>query len=581
MVVVLLFALVGIALAEGPTADASRTIDPKIAERGDDIQVTVVFQNLLSVSKAFSLLEDIPDGWGFTRGTDDASTFRPGPPPEWLWFTVDAGATKTVTYTLTVPMDAAAGNYTIEGMVIDAQNVQNPVEGDTTITVRVLHNLTTSSTAGGSVTTPGEGVYTYDEGTVVDLVATPSAGYRFDEWTGDVGTIADVHAATTTITMNAGYAITADFVKTYDLTMSSTAGGSVTTPGEGTYTYDTGTVVTLLAMADGGYQFAGWSGDTAMIGDTASAATTITMNGDYSVTANFCERPVISLGFNGVEAGDYAAFDYCEGVNLVVTLFEEYAGQAPYTIAWTVAENSTLNGVATVSKGGTLFSHVLDAGVYTVQITSIVDANNCAAEQGFLDKRQATVTVHEPSTYQFIYGIPEVIVACEEAEMPVTFQTSVLGFCGYDGVRYKFYAGGPGAVTFNATDLGQVEHSFLNSGYWDLGVGSQLPASYNETVVWTLHFSTPGDYTVTFSLVDTVSDAVIAGTTRTEALIVESGDILKYYRSLHEPVDEVSTLDLLAAADDWSGHVTPPCFAQPIDTTQLLVLANEWVAAGS
>jgi hypothetical protein len=54
-------------------------------------------------------------------------------------------------------------------------------------------------------------VFTYDTGTVVNLVATPEEGYRFDEWTGDVGTIADVHAATTTITMNGDYSITANF----------------------------------------------------------------------------------------------------------------------------------------------------------------------------------------------------------------------------------------------------------------------------------------------------------------------------------------------------------------------------------
>ena len=54
-------------------------------------------------------------------------------------------------------------------------------------------------------------MFTYDEGTVVDLVATPGAGYRFDEWTGDVDTIADVDAATTTIVMNGDYSITANF----------------------------------------------------------------------------------------------------------------------------------------------------------------------------------------------------------------------------------------------------------------------------------------------------------------------------------------------------------------------------------
>jgi len=157
-----------------------------------------------------------------------------------------------------------------------------------TIAVRpALCNLTTSSTGGGSVTEPGEGVFPYDEGTVVDLAAEADEGYRFDEWTGDVGTIADVEAAATTITMNGDYIITAEFVKQYDLTTSSTEGGSVTTPGEGVFAYDEGTVVDLIAEADACYEFINWTGDVGTIADVYAASTNITMNGDYSITANF------------------------------------------------------------------------------------------------------------------------------------------------------------------------------------------------------------------------------------------------------------------------------------------------------
>jgi hypothetical protein len=75
-------------------------------------------------------------------------------------------------------------------------------------------SLTVSSTAGGSVTTPREGTLTYNAGTVVDLVATPDAGYQFVNWTGDVGTIGNVNAASTTITMNGDYSIAANFEET-------------------------------------------------------------------------------------------------------------------------------------------------------------------------------------------------------------------------------------------------------------------------------------------------------------------------------------------------------------------------------
>ena len=186
-----------------------------------------------------------------------------------------------------------------------------------TIAVRpIQYNLITSSTAGGSVTTPGEGIFTYDDGTVVDLVAEAEEGYRFVEWTGDVGTIADVYAATTTITINGDYSITANFVKQYDLTISSTAGGSVTEPGEDTFTYDEGTVVDLIATPDAGYRFVEWTGDVGTIADVYAASTTITMNDDYSITANFVkiyDLTVSSTGGCSVTIPGEGVFTYDEG----------------------------------------------------------------------------------------------------------------------------------------------------------------------------------------------------------------------------------------------------------------------------
>ena len=62
--------------------------------------------------------------------------------------------------------------------------------------------LTITSTAGGSVTTPGEGAFTYCAlqccpGT--DLVAEADEGYRFVEWTGDGDLPDNVDAAVTRI----------------------------------------------------------------------------------------------------------------------------------------------------------------------------------------------------------------------------------------------------------------------------------------------------------------------------------------------------------------------------------------------
>jgi hypothetical protein len=152
------------------------------------------------------------------------------------------------------------------------------------------YGLTITSTPGGSVTQPGEGMTLHNDGDVVSLVAVPDEHWHFLDWSGDVGTIADVSAAQTTITMNDAYSITANFEIDEgwcSLTTSSTEGGSVAEPGEGTHVYQVNTPVNLAAQANEHYHFVGWTGDVAAIGDPQAASTNITMYDSYSITANF------------------------------------------------------------------------------------------------------------------------------------------------------------------------------------------------------------------------------------------------------------------------------------------------------
>ena len=178
------------------------------------------------------------------------------------------------------------------------------------------YSLTISTTEGGEITTPGEGTYSYDEGTAVPLVALPHTGYRFVKWTGDVSTIANVNAASTTITMNGNYSITANFIAQYTLAIDSTEGGHVTTPGEGTFKYDVGTVVDLVAEAEEGYKFLNWTGNIEVAANVSAASITITMDGDCTVTANFLPEHIyldkIGPGLWGVGIGG-------QGIEAVVT----------------------------------------------------------------------------------------------------------------------------------------------------------------------------------------------------------------------------------------------------------------------
>ena len=177
---------------------------------------------------------------------------------------------------------------TLMVLIAGVSSCADPIEEEP-----VQYSLTVSSSGGGSVITPGEDTFAYEEGTVVDLVATADDGYYFVEWTGDVDTVAGVTAAATTITMEGDYSITANFEMIpparYSLTVSSTTGGSVIAPGEGTFSYDAGTVVDLVTESDQGYTFLEWTGDVDFVTDVTAASTTVTMNSSYNITAGFAK----------------------------------------------------------------------------------------------------------------------------------------------------------------------------------------------------------------------------------------------------------------------------------------------------
>jgi alpha-tubulin suppressor-like RCC1 family protein len=112
-------------------------------------------------------------------------------------------------------VQAAAGSYHTVGLRSDGTVVATGLEvGLARWNLgNAVFYLVTSSTGGGEVARPGEGTFPYYPGRALNLVAEPEDGYRFVNWTGDVGTIARVDAAQTTITMNGDYFITANFAE--------------------------------------------------------------------------------------------------------------------------------------------------------------------------------------------------------------------------------------------------------------------------------------------------------------------------------------------------------------------------------
>jgi hypothetical protein len=154
--------------------------------------------------------------------------------------------------------------------------------------------LVVSSTSGGSVVMPGEGVFTYPWGKPVPVQAAAEAGYHFTHWSGsavDANKVADSAAASTTVVVDGDYTLVANFaVNLKTLTVSSGAGGSVTGPGEGSFQYPQGTWVAIEAVPEAHHYFTNWSGTAVDAGKVVNAdlpVTSLIVDDDYTLVAHF------------------------------------------------------------------------------------------------------------------------------------------------------------------------------------------------------------------------------------------------------------------------------------------------------
>ncbi|UCE06792.1 MAG: T9SS type A sorting domain-containing protein, partial [bacterium] len=99
----------------------------------------------------------------------------------------------------------------------------------------------------------------------------------------------------------------------YTLTMAidPTEGGS-TEPAVGGHTYSEGTVVDINATPNEGYGFINWTGDAA---DRNSATTTVTMDNDKTVTANFALIPDRIIDLRASVQGDNILLEWSPSPN--------------------------------------------------------------------------------------------------------------------------------------------------------------------------------------------------------------------------------------------------------------------------
>jgi hypothetical protein len=189
-----------------------------------------------------------------------------------LFTTTDWATPRTVTLAAAEDdADTANGTATIQ---VSATGL-TPVN----VTATELDDDATLTVTGG---TPA-GATIHEKGVPIAIAATPAAHYHFTQWTGDTAGVADVNAASTTITLTADAAIVAQSAIDQYTVSASAVNGTVTGAG----TYDYGSVAELTAIPDPDCHFLHWTGDVPA-GHETDNPLAFTVTSDVTLTAQ-CE----------------------------------------------------------------------------------------------------------------------------------------------------------------------------------------------------------------------------------------------------------------------------------------------------
>lgn len=396
-------------VADVDSASTSITLDDSYTITANfepiDVQLTVVIDptNKGSVADTSRSLTFSGSSTTHTYKYNDEITLTPTATPGYLFSHFSINGNKVSdTFTIT-------GNTTVTAHFKEER----------TLNVKV-YALPDGANIGGSVSidgaksNPSSNIYKFLSGDYVDARAIPAAGYVFLGWnmlggtsvdTGDVNNASNPYPA---FQITTDRAITAIFAKRVSLTTSvnDPDGGYIRLPSDSLSTtyHKYGDTPTIEAVAKTGYEFSGWTGDIANVLNVNLAATSITMEGDYSIVANFTKKKVSltvqidpalggtisdttnSKNFSG--ASSVQIYDYNDTVTLVPSAGSDYifshwtdAGGSPTTGNFNITENTTITAhfklkrtltvIVTTIPSGTGGTYSIGSGYYSNPSTNV------------------------------------------------------------------------------------------------------------------------------------------------------------------------------------------------------------------
>jgi hypothetical protein len=284
--------------------------------------------------------------------------------------------------------DGVPPNWPV-GVVTSLGNIfweEQPVQGGTTQTVPpgqpVYVTFTAQglgSDASGTVLTVDGSPYTYSQlpktfqwvsGSTHSFswssLVSGSSGARY-VWASTSGL--STKQSDNSFTVNANGYVIATYKTQYSLTMNvNPLGGGTTNPALGTYWYDSGSTVQILATASSGYVFSNWAGSGLGSYSGTANPSSVTVNGPITETANFAPlTATVTFTVSGLSSD-------ASGTVLTVDSVGYSYSQLPKSFTWNIGSNHTFGWMDPVSStvSGKQYVWVSTSGPSTAKSGSII-----------------------------------------------------------------------------------------------------------------------------------------------------------------------------------------------------------------